>query len=85
MSYSIRLLTQSALDKNVLVEACGSDSYRVLDRRIKNISTVHEKGFNMIHSLRFIRSYCGFNVYLNNKLIQVNKLKDYINCEYKQI
>ena len=85
MSYSIRLLTTSALDKNVLVEACGSDSYRILDGRIKNINTAHEKAFNMIHSLRNIRGYCGFNVYLNDKLIQVNKLKDFINCEYKQI
>lgn len=85
MKYSIRLLTQSAIDKNVLVEACGSDSYLILDGRIKNINTVHEKGFNMIHSLRNIRKYCGFNVYLNDRLIQVNKLKDFVNCEYKEI
>lgn len=83
--YSIRLLTTSAINKNVLIEACGSDSYLQLDGRIKNINTVHEKAFEHVAKLKNIRSYGGFNVYQGNRLIQVNKFKDFVNCSYKQL
>ena len=85
MAYSIRLLVKSAIDCNVIVEACGSDSFYKLDGRIKNINKVHEKGFDAVSRLKNIRSYCGFNVYLNDRLIEINKFKDYVHCEYKEI
>lgn len=87
MAYEIRLLETSAITMHTpnlyLIEACGADSYRKLDGRIKNIHTVHEKAFNMVSSLINIRKYAGFTVYKNGKLFQVNKFKDFTHIDFK--
>lgn len=87
MTYEIRLLETSAITMYTpnlyLIEACGTDSHRKLDGRIKNIYTVHEKAFNMVSSLINIRKYAGFTVYKNGKLLQVNKFKDFTHIDFK--
>lgn len=87
MTYSIKLLETSAITIHTpnlyLIEACGTDSYRQLDGRIKNIHTVHEKAFDMVSSLKNIRKYAGFTVYKNGKLVEVNKFKDFAHIDFK--
>ena len=87
MTYEIRLLETSAITIHTpnlyLIEACGTDAYRKLDGRIKNIHTVHEKAFDIVSSLRNIRKYAGFTVYKNGQLVEVNKFKDFAHIDFK--
>lgn len=87
--FTIKLLQLSAKNihcpKQYIIEALGSDSELHLDGRIKNIHTAHEKAFDYVASLKNIRSYAGFNVYRNGELLEINKFKDFVDFEYKQI
>lgn len=87
--FTIKLLQLSAKNihcpKQYVIEALGSDSELCLDGRIKNMHTVHEKAFEYVANLKNIRSYAGFNIYRNGVLIEINKFKDYVSFDYKQI
>ncbi len=59
MKYHVQFLATSIVDKNMVVEACGSDSVFILDGR-NALSTMIADAYTQMHRLRNVQKYVGF-------------------------
>ena len=59
MKFHVQFLDTSIVDKNMVVEACGSDAVFILDGR-NPLSTMIADAQTQMHRLRNVHKYVGF-------------------------